>query len=498
VKRLFQSSCALILLFTGSVSYAATWCEAQLGEFHIVSELDRNQTAGVLRDIENYRVALQKVFSASDIEPHMRVTVFLLRKWTWSQYITDQKHLAGVTFPGDDQMYVAVDGSSWMQAAPIVFHELTHVFLHKNFRSVSIPVWWDEGYADFMSTVATSKNTIKVGLPAVWRYYSMQQLGWMPLQEMLAVSRSSPAYSKEKLAEAFYAQSWLMIHSSIFGDPVRSKQIDAYMRAVAVGVKPEQAFTKAFPGDHGEFEAELKHYSRGTAFHYLSYPVPELAKKSVDSVVPMAPSAAADELAEWMMSYSRLDPDDMKFLEGRVAQESNNALAAVQLARAYLRKERVADAKLLLNSNCSAPGSYLHALNCGKGLLDAAKAESVTDMEPVTLRARSFFLHALQTNPDDLSALIEANNTYGDVAGDPAVVIAGLERVLSRDTNNPVVSFNLAQAYSSSDLRKSKMYLEKAIIYTFDSARTNPMIQWLRQIDEALAEEAKAGRATAH
>jgi hypothetical protein len=488
----------LIFLFPWSASFADTWYEAQLGDFHIVSELDRGITADVLHDIENFRIALKKVFSASDIEPHVRVTIFLLKQRTWSVYVTGQRNIAGYTFPGDDQMYVTVDGSSWSQAAPIVYHELTHVFMHKNFRSVSIPVWWDEGYADFMSTVATSKNTIKVGMPAVWRYSSLQKEGWIPLQEMLAMSRSSPSYTKEKLADAFYAQSWLMIHMSIFGNHERGKQIDAYMREVSIGVKPEQAFSQAFPGDHGEFEAELKQYSRATIFHYLTFPAPELIKKSDSSVVPMTASAAADQLAEWMLAYSALDPPDMKFLEARVANEKNNRLAAVQLARAYLRKERVADAKPLVNSNCNEAGSYLHALNCGKALPAITKEESADDVKSATLRARSFFFQALQICPDDLPALIWANKTFRDVEGDPASVIAGLERLLSHDANNPVITFNLAKAYSNSDLRKSKAYLERAIIDTFDSERTMPMIQWLREIDAALAEDAKAGRPTAH
>jgi hypothetical protein len=471
---------------------AAKWWEAQISDFHIVSELDRSTTAGVIRDVELYRLSLTKLFATADIEPHMPVTVFLLSKKTWSAYITAQKQVAGLTFAGPDQMYIAVDGSAWLQAAPIVYHELTHVFLHKTSSGAALPVWLDEGYADFMSTVDTRGSNIQIGRPAVWRYFSMQRLPWMPLQDLLAAERDSAAYTKENLAEAFYAQSWVIVHSMIFGDPNRSKQIYAYLRGISGGMQPQQAFAAAFPGDKGEFEAELRDYSNKTKYKYREVPVPELPKKIDSEVKEMTERTAADELGDWMMTYSALDPDDMKFLAKRRADDNQNSLAAVHLARAYLRKENATDAKPLLGAYCKEASTYLHARNCGIALQELANLDTALDLDTATLQSRNFFLTALRVRPDDLPALFQAADTYGAVDGDATAVISGLERSLSRDPRNALIAYHLAKLYSDTDLRKAKTNLERAILNTYDPAMSRQMIEWLRDIETALAEEARA------
>jgi hypothetical protein len=91
-----------------------------------------------------------------------------------------------------------------------------------------------------------------------------------------------------------------------------------------------------------------------------------------------------------------------------------------------------------------------------------------------------------------LPALFQAADTYDNDDGDAAAVISGLERSLSRDPRNAIIAFHLAKLYSGRDLRKAKDNLERAILNTFDPAMSRQMIEWLRDIETALAEEARA------
>ena len=471
------------------------WWETRHGDFHIVSKLSRAETTQIARDLQIYRAALRGFFPSSDIEPHVPVTILLLDRKLWRQHFGAEQGRAGVAYPADDHFYVAVNGDLWLEASSIVFHELTHVFMHKNTSGGNVPIWFDEGYADLLSTIEKGKDHVKVGLYPKWRLYSLTQEPWLPLPTLLSVSRTSPEYRSEKFAPAFYAQSWLLVHYYVFGGEPRHSQIKKYLSLVGANEAPERAFAAAFPGDNGEFELELQRYKQQKWLKYLRLSVPQIEGTAQSEVTALPAAAANEAVATWMLRHARLDDAKMQFLEEQAQDAAPTSVASLQLALAHLRKQQFYLAKPRLDAGCVEPLTVVRqALLCGDAYvwLADSKLDSEEDHDTEAggiLLARRFFIAALQIEPDNVEALTRAAYTFRSLGGDTRQLHEALEKSLQRDPNNPALAVALATVLQHSDVTKTKYYLERALANASDHDRAQHLIKWLRMVDEWIAAE---------
>ena len=485
----FSSLCVL----TSGATHAQTWWESRSGDFHVVSRLRRDETVRIARDIEIYQIALASFFPIGDIHPHVPVTVLVLDASLWKKYVTNQRDRAGFAYTRNDRVDVVANGDNWVGASPLVYHELTHVFLHKNFSGSALPVWFDEGYADFMSTVDAGVDHVRVGLVPAWRYISMHELPWMPLQTLLAVSRDSPQYNSEKLAAAFYAQSWLIIHYQLFANPERRKQIDRYLSSLGVGNAPQQAFATAFANDQGEFEQELKRYANQTDFKYVAFDIPDVRKKIEAHVSELSASDAAEELGGWMIRNSSLNDASMQFLESQASHAAPASIASLQLAIAYLRKKDKPDSvKSRLDAACTPPvASWRAAMLCGDGelMLAAADTSSADESrkEDLMRRAQRSFSRALELAPDSIEVPLHAADAYRGYGSESAALRGALEKALVRDPRNPEIAESLAALFQDVDPAKTRTYLERAVLNVFDAQHLQYLFEWLRSVEAQIA-----------
>jgi tetratricopeptide (TPR) repeat protein len=141
----------------------------------------------------------------------------------------------------------------------IVYHEYTHLLLRRN--ELFWPIWLHEGMAEIYATFQMrGEDKALMALPFGSHIGRLNERGLMPLAQLLAVTHDSPEYNAKDLQPFFYAQSWLLTHYLISGNPKRLPQFGRYSLLLKAGESPEQAFIHAFEAPLSVMETELRQY----------------------------------------------------------------------------------------------------------------------------------------------------------------------------------------------------------------------------------------------
>jgi tetratricopeptide (TPR) repeat protein len=94
-------------------------------------------------------------------------------------------------------------------------HEFTHFVLAHS--GVSLPLWLNEGLADFYSTFHIDGNRVIFGRSVPGRLHVLHSSEWLPLDKLFEVSPSSPYYSELGRMTLFYSESWALGHTAAEG-----------------------------------------------------------------------------------------------------------------------------------------------------------------------------------------------------------------------------------------------------------------------------------------
>jgi hypothetical protein len=487
---------ALLAAQLPTMARAASWHQAQTADFHVISAVGLKQTRGIIEDVELFQAAMQKALTGKDIHPKLPATIFLLDNALWNRYVPLQRGVAGVVFVHPSAIHIVVNADTWLAAAPIVYHELTHVILQQNARGLRLPVWYSEGYADFFSTIKKKHESIELGLAPWWRWVDLKMQPWMPLRQVLDMSRSSPEYKKERLAATFYAASWLMIHYGVFQNPERGKQIERYRLLLSSGFSQQSAFEQAFPGDAGEFESELKSYAHQTKFKYYTLKGSDIAPAQAAAIVPMAEPAALDELAGWMLAADFTSDEQLKLVQKLAADAAPSSVAALQLAAFHAHRREHDRAQVLVEKGCGPRLANLRiAMLCGDVYLDRARDgnEELTSERraALVLDARRYYEAVLQSQPDNIEGLLSMAYTaeFAPLAGDQ--VREGLERIWQRSIRNSEIAYAIATLYGDGDLGQCKLYLEQAMFMAEDQEMERRMLSVLQSVEAQIANRSR-------
>lgn len=493
------AACTMLALATIAQVHAATpvraaptkWYEVRTADFHVISAVSAGQTRRIVQDVELYQAAMQKVINGMSVHPNVPATMFLLDQRQWKRHVPLRRDAAGVVYVYPSMIHILVDADSWISAAPIVFHELTHVLLQQNSGGQHLPVWYNEGYADFFSTIQQARGGIEMGKAPWWRWLELKNLPWMPLQEVLGVEPNSPEYRGERLASSFYATSWLMIHYGVFEKPERGRQLEQYRALLSSGLDRSSAFAKAFAGDDGAFERELVGYAKQTKFRYVTMSLPQLAQVREDDVKQLPDSVALDALAGWMLTTRDADDERLKFFSKLADGAAPDSVAALQLAAAHSLRTESSQARALAEKGCGGVLSNPRiAMLCGDVYLDIARSDEQLGADKraeLARQSRRYYAAVLESDPDNVEALLSSSYSVGLAPFEDSMAREGLERLWQRPLRSAAVARAIGLLYVNKDAVKARHYLEQALLLATDQDAERKIIAELHAIEAAMA-----------
>lgn len=153
-----------------------------------------------------------------------------------------------------------------------VFHEGVHWFLSG--FDLPNPPWMEEGLAEVFSTFAVEKGRRKWGQPIAEHVLVLRGTKPMPLERLLAVSRTDPLFNESQRTGLFYAESWAFVHYLLFGEHNQSRTLfNEYLKAFRSGVHPDDSFKAVFNKDYAGMDRELSTYLQSGKYFVGSSPL---------------------------------------------------------------------------------------------------------------------------------------------------------------------------------------------------------------------------------
>lgn len=270
MRWLFLLSCALLLgVLPGK---ADTWVKVKSPHFTVISNGSEKQARQVALGFEQihavFDVGLPGLRTDSGAETIVIAARDLDTFKTLMPFRKNAELLAGEFQKGWEKDHVLVRLDLPDEERNTVYHEYVHKLLHLNFTR--LPVWLDEGLAEFFGNTWMRKEGVFIGAPSP-RIEVLKTRFPFPLETILSVGHNSPYYSsgdRDKVG-MFYAESWGLTHFLMFGDNMGNGQkMNAYLAAMQKGVDSRKAFQQVF-GDIAPLEKQFTAYVSRFAFRSI-------------------------------------------------------------------------------------------------------------------------------------------------------------------------------------------------------------------------------------
>jgi len=253
------------------VALSKDWKRLYTPDVTVVGNASEGELRTALKQIEDFRAGLVGLFPGIKMTSRLATTMVVLKDFNTFRTFQPRdergrrrENVAGYFTTTPTMNYMVLGAFGERDATlEVVFHEYTHFIVQQNFRS--LPLWVNEGTADFYSTFRSNYKDGKslVGTPPSGRLATLRDRGVMPLDRILTNEGSSSAYRDPDTVHLFYAQSWAFVHYLQLGNNGKRRgQITEYLRAVDQGMPIDQAFFRAFGVTLAQMQNELGLYVR--------------------------------------------------------------------------------------------------------------------------------------------------------------------------------------------------------------------------------------------
>src|SRR5258706_4449514 len=387
------------------------WTTLAIDELTVYSSADDYTTRSVASDLVRLRGALAVVPQLKVRSPlPTRVYIFGDRR-TFEQYsqaaIGRSDKISGVFLSDRDGNHVLIAGSS-KGVDRVVYHELTHYFLRNTVPS-RVPLWFNEGLAEFYSTFSARKDTVDVGLPVAQHLAWLHNESLIPLRELFAVNHDSKEYHEGNRQGVFYAESWALVHYLMIGNPARRDQLGTYVGLIASGKSIDDAFQAAFHSSYAELEGELRRYVRAYTMNYVQYTMADMKAVEIPAPQPLPRDTQLVALADLLMHTNTPHFAEAEaFLTAALKTNPSSAAAYAELgvAKSWQRQNSEAEANFDKAVQLGSRDAQPYILY-GESILrrvDASVRHNAGAPSADVLKARELFRKATELNPTSAPA----------------------------------------------------------------------------------------------
>lgn len=254
---------------------APAWLRLEATGFELYTDAGETTGRNVLRHLQTARRLLSDLAPHPPVNEPMRVLLFR----DASEFASEQTHADASAFhvrhSGLD--HIVLRGAAAATLATAV-HEYGHVVLRQT--GWVLPLWYEEGWAEYHATITTNGVRIIVGRASSPR---LEQARAVPvnLPALVNVTRRSPEYLDPGRARVFYAQAWALVHLIRQAEDYRP-QADKFVAALTSHGSAEKALRDVYRRDLATVSRDLTahlrtHHFRGVARPWTGGDRPDLA-----------------------------------------------------------------------------------------------------------------------------------------------------------------------------------------------------------------------------
>jgi tetratricopeptide (TPR) repeat protein len=290
------------------------WIEIQAPHFTVLCNGSEYEGRKAAWEFEEIRALFEHLYPKLHVDSGKPTIVFALKnedslKLLLPSYGQNSKanHIGGFYHPSDDKNF-AVVRTDVRGTGPLgnhaLFHEYTHAFFRYNFRG--LPVWLDEGLAEYYGNTSVENGEARVGMANEAQLKTLKESALLPIDQLVAIDRSSPLYNARQHSGIFYAESWALVHYLMISPDTRDQHlITKYLQLLHETDDPIEAAKQSF-GDLNGFSDKLNDYVHRFLFQYQRL---QLQSKLSDKDFPARKLSEADgtlRIADFLLRASHL------------------------------------------------------------------------------------------------------------------------------------------------------------------------------------------------
>jgi Flp pilus assembly protein TadD len=125
----------------------------------------------------------------------------------------------------------------------VAVHEYTHFIMEH--AGLNLPLWLNEGLADFYSTIECRQAQALVGMVPTGRDRILKSQRWMDWATLTSADQNSPYYRQPEKMLLFYSQSWALVHMLAM-DAAYAGRFPDFLAAVSSGAGTESALSAVY------------------------------------------------------------------------------------------------------------------------------------------------------------------------------------------------------------------------------------------------------------
>jgi len=402
---------AMALLASAAPAHAATaaWHRAATPHFVLYARADRDSVLRLARNLESMAEMLEREgFGVRSVERQRVTMVAIPDKKEFQSHLPirggKRAEIAGLAHKTPYGVWIgfaAYDDRGRM----VAHHELVHAIVDAALGSA--PLCMNEGLAEFYSTWRATDRGGRYGEPIPWHQYEVAHGRPISLDELFSIDTKSPVYARGgDTQKLFYAESWAFIHYLMRLDG-RSKRFRELALAIADGVPPRKAFSKAYAGESWEqIPGKLSDYVESGSIRSWEMRLAEPATQLAVSIREAGDAEVATHVGMWRVFEDDVDANATRaLLEGARFDSAEPGLALAGLGALALRLANPAEA--VRNFRAAAATKHASALAlsvAGGGLLTHAVSGEPYDKALAT-EAREMLERSVTLDSTDAVAL---------------------------------------------------------------------------------------------
>jgi tetratricopeptide (TPR) repeat protein len=335
-----------------------------------------------------------------------------------------------------------------------IFHEYVHLLVN-NTMGRNVPIWFNEGLAEFYSTFRMEEGNRKVILGDVVSNHVLylREQKMIPLRVLFSVEHDSPQYNETSKRGVFYAESWALMHYLIEGNKgQRKEQLGRFISLLTANVPPEKAFQQAFQTSYEVIEKELRDYVQRTSYAGTFVEFPNKLEFDADmQSAPITEAEAQAYLGDLLLHTHRLNDAETR-LQQALTLEPNLPMAHASLGMVRVYQNRVTEARQELQRAVAANSQnylthYYYAFALSREGMDGATGMIAGYSPEAAETMRAELRKAIElspTFPESYSLFAFINMVRGEQLDES---LAMLKRALAVAPGKADLSFMLAQIY---------------------------------------------------
>ena len=506
-RFLLLTGLLFIVLFAGQhvAEGKDQWIQVRSKNFVLIGNASEKEIRRVGTRLEQFRETFRNLFKTANLTGSIPTNVIVFKSASsykpFKPLRGDGKAdtgIAGYFQPGEDVNYITLSTEGTDEDTfGTIFHEYVHFILDTNFGKSDVPLWFNEGLAEYYQTFEIEEDiTVKLGLPQSGHLNLLQQSKLMPLDMLFNATHQQVHGTGGHSRSIFYAQSWALMHYLIQNG--KSETLDKFLSQMRSGTAAQPAFEQVFQSTYKQMESDLKKYvSKGTyQYNQIKFKSKLTFDNEMQATVLDEPTSNA-YLGDLLYHSNRADDAEPYLAKALSAAPdhplANTALGMVKIkqrkfdnARAYLEKAIQSDPR-----NHVAYYQYAYLLSReGRDEFGYVRnfAQETADRMRQALRKAIALNPAFTESYEMLAFVAVVNNDELDDA------VVQLQKALKYQPGNQRYALRIAEIYSRQNkLAEAKAIAEK-IARTTDS---NEIRQRAEQITSMLGQREEFEKARA-